>query len=76
MISQAAAVLQEMTGSYNTAKTAAALAAEQFMETDKLLPGTGGDAWRELFEAARKFAVVAHPDKEFPNFGAESACPL
>ena len=76
LISQAAAVLQEMTGSYYTAKTAAALAAEQFMETDKLLPGTGGDAWRELFEAARKFAVVAHPDKEFPNFGAESACPL
>ncbi|EQD46172.1 hypothetical protein B1A_14707, partial [mine drainage metagenome] len=55
---------------------AAALAAKQFKEGENLLPGTGGEAWRELFDAARKFAVESHPDKAFPDLGAEAPCPL
>lgn len=29
-----------------------------------------------MFDAARKFAVESHPDKVFPELGAESPCPL
>lgn len=61
---------------YRTAKAAATLAAKQFKEGENLLPGTGGEAWRELFDAARKFAVESHPDKVFPELGADVPCPL
>lgn len=71
-----AAKLRGMADSYRTAQTAAALAAKQFKESENLLPGTGGEVWRELFDAARKFAVESHPDKAFPDLGAEAPCPL
>ncbi|MBV1712690.1 MAG: AAA family ATPase [Desulfomicrobium sp.] len=62
--------------SYRTAQIAAELAAKQFKDSESLLPGTGGDAWRELFESARKFALESHPEKTFPNLGTDSRCPL
>lgn len=68
--------LQSLSNSYRTAKTAAALAAKKFKEGEDLLPGTGGEAWRELFDAARKFALKSHPDKVFPELGADTPCPL
>ncbi len=68
--------LRGMADGYRTAKAAAALAAKQFKEGENLLPGTGGEVWRELFDAARKFAVESHPDKVFPELGADSPCPL
>jgi len=58
------------------AKQAAELAGKQFKETPGLLPGTGGDAWKALFEAARTFAVESHLGKDFPHLGPESKCPL
>jgi len=58
------------------AKQAAELAGKQFKETPGLLPGTGGEVWKALFEAARAFAVESHPGKDFPHLGPESACPL
>lgn len=61
---------------FRTAQAAAALAAKNFKEGENLLPGTGGEAWRELFDAARKFALEAHPNKPFPNLGHDDACPL
>lgn len=70
------AKLKGLADSYRTAQAAAALAAKQFKEGENLLPGTGGEAWRELFDAARKFAVESHPDKAFPELGAEAPCPL
>jgi ABC-type cobalamin/Fe3+-siderophores transport system ATPase subunit len=70
------AKLRALADSYRTAQAAAALAAKQFKEGENLLPGTGGEAWRELFDAARKFAVESHPDKEFPELGADAPCPL
>ncbi|MHB1667239.1 AAA family ATPase [Thiomonas sp.] len=70
------AKLRGLADSYRTAQAAAALAAKQFKEDENLLPGTGGEAWRELFDAARKFAVESHPDKAFPDLGAEAPCPL
>ena len=56
-----AAKLRGLADSYRTAQTAAALAAKQFKEGENLLPGTGGEVWRELFDAARKFAVESYP---------------
>lgn len=70
------AKLRRLAGSYRTAQSAAALAAKQFKEGENLLPGTGGEAWREMFDAARKFAVESHTDKAFPELGADSPCPL
>lgn len=77
LVDQAAvAKLRGLADAYRTAKAAAALAAKQFKEGENLLPGTGGEAWRELFDAARKFAVESHPDKAFPELGADAPCPL
>lgn len=73
---EAIAKLKALADSFRTAQAAAALAAKNFKEGENLLPGTGGEAWRELFDAARKFALEAHPDKQFPELGADAACPL
>ncbi len=68
--------LKSLANSYRTAQTAAALAAEKFKEGENLLPGTGGEAWRELFDAARKFALESHPNNVFPKLDADTPCPL
>ncbi len=70
------AKIRGLADSYRTAQAAAKIAAQQFEEGEKLLPGTGGEAWRELFDAARKFAAESHPDKTFPDLGADAPCPL
>ncbi len=57
-------------------KQAAILAGKEFKETPGLLPGTGNDAWKALFDAAREYAIESHPDKTFPQLGPNSACPL
>ena len=72
----AVAKLKALADSYRTAKAAAELAAKQFKESENLLPGTGGEAWRELFDAARKFALESHADLTFPDLGENSPCPL
>jgi energy-coupling factor transporter ATP-binding protein EcfA2 len=77
LIGQAVVVrLRGLAESYRTTQAAAALAAKQFEEGDSLLPGTGREAWRELFDAARKFALESHPYKVFPDLGVDSSCPL
>jgi energy-coupling factor transporter ATP-binding protein EcfA2 len=48
------------------------LAAEAF--SDQPQPGTGGEAWREMWEAARRF-VEAGGD-EFPDEGEAATCPV
>jgi hypothetical protein len=70
------AKLRGLADNFRIAQAAAALAAKQFKERESLLPGTGGEAWRELFDAARKFALESHPDKTFPKLGAKTPCPL
>lgn len=77
LVDQAAvSKLRGLADGYRNAQAAAALAARQFKERENLIPGTGGDAWRQLFEAARKFTVESHPDKVFPDLGADAPCPL
>ncbi len=70
------AKLRGLSDSYRAAQAAAKVAAQKFKESENLLPGTGGEAWRELFDAARKFAIESHPNKTFPNLGADGPCPL
>lgn len=60
----------------NAAKATAMLAATEFKATLGQLPGTGGDEWKELFEAARAFAALSHAEHAFPTLPAEAACPL
>jgi len=68
--------LRQLVALSNTAKAAATLAAREFKERSGLLPGTGGEAWGALFEAARKFAAEAYPSRSFPDLGVDSPCPL
>lgn len=70
------AKLKELAESYHKAKAAAELAANAFKSDATLLPGTGGEAWKELFEAARKFSLEAYSDRKFPQLGADAPCPL
>lgn len=48
------------------------VAADAF--ADQPQPGTGGDAWREMWEAARRFVEVE--GGSFPDEGADATCPL
>lgn len=68
--------LRGLADSFRTAQAASALAAKEFNDSEHLLPGTGGEAWRELFDAARKFATESYPDKVFPHLGVDAPCPL
>jgi energy-coupling factor transporter ATP-binding protein EcfA2 len=68
--------LQKLDEDFLTSRTAAELAARKFNDTEKYLSGTGGDAWKELFEAARKFSKETYPGKQFPFIEKGSRCPL
>ncbi|MBW7832459.1 MAG: AAA family ATPase [Simplicispira suum] len=68
--------LRALVDASRAAKAAADIAAAQFREKPGILPGTGGDAWQELFAAARKFAIESHATHKFPNLGPDAACPL
>lgn len=70
------AELETLVRASNAAKRAAQLAAKGFNETPGQLPGTGGEEWKALFEAARAFAAVSHPRCKFPHLPSDSQCPL
>lgn len=59
-----------------SAKAAAELAATEFKQAPGQLPGTGGDEWKALFEAARTYATVCYPDHDLQNLPDGAACPL
>ena len=68
--------LQGLVQKSNAAKQAAELASKEFKAKPGQLPGTGGDQWKELFEAARTYAATSHAGHAFPNLPFESQCPL
>lgn len=68
--------LQGLVQKSNAAKGAAELASKEFKEKPGQLTGTGGDQWKELFEAARAFATTSHAGHTFPHLPSESQCPL
>ena len=53
------------------------VAAERFRTGEPLLPGTGEDVWKKLFESARRFSLeAAYTDKPFPYIEPGAKCPL
>lgn len=55
--------------------TEKAAEARGLLEAEKSIDGTGGDAWQEMWNAARAFIVADH-QHEFPDTSDNSACPL
>ncbi|MDT9002258.1 AAA family ATPase [Paucibacter sp. APW11] len=68
--------LQGLVQKSNLAKAAAELAAKEFRATPGQLPGTGGEEWKALFDAARMFSAASHAEHAFPGLPADAACPL
>lgn len=58
------------------AEAAAELASSSFKSFPNQLDGTGGDAWKLLFDAAREFASVSHPNHTFSDLPSDALCPL
>lgn len=69
------ATLGKLIAASRAAAKAAEIASKQFRETPGLLPGTGGESWKLLLDAARDFAAESH-NGAFPHLGPEAACPL
>ncbi len=60
-----------------TASKAEAIAAKEFQAGETLLPGTGEQVWKNLFEAARHFSTEnAYPGKPFPYVAHDAKCTL
>ena len=56
---------------------AEAVAATDFRAGEPLLAGTGEQAWKNLFEAARRFSTeIAYSGEPFPYVGSGAQCPL
>ena len=52
-------------------------AADALRAGEDLLPGTGDQTWKRLFESAKRyFTEVAYPGEEFPESAQGKACPL
>ena len=59
------------------ASKAEIVAAEGFRGGAPLLPGTGEQVWKILFEAARRYSTeIAYPGEPFPFLGPNAQCPL
>lgn len=44
--------------------------------TPDLLPGTGGEEWREMWDATKEFAATAHSGSAFPATHDQAKCPF
>ncbi len=70
------AALRDLISRFRAAKAAADLSATNFMLNDGQLPGTGGEEWKALFESARAFARISHPDHQMGQLPDGASCPL
>jgi energy-coupling factor transporter ATP-binding protein EcfA2 len=68
--------LRDLIDASREATKVATVAANMFKEGSNSLPGTGGDAWQNLFKAARAYAIESHPTNTFPVLDVGSRCPL
>jgi len=55
---------------------AAKVAARGRFEQDPVGESVGSEAWRTLFESARKFSAEVYPDVPFPAIGVDEVCLL
>ncbi|ESS40626.1 recombination protein F [Burkholderia cenocepacia] len=68
--------LQELISKSNAARKVADTAAEAFRSEPGQLPGTGGDEWKTLFDAARDFAAISHAGHQISALPKDAQCPL
>ncbi|EOD77588.1 hypothetical protein D515_03712 [Grimontia indica] len=68
--------LEKLTTEKREAEKAEAAAAEALSAGESLLPGTGAQLWKTLFEAAKRFAVEGGSKDSFPEQDGEQSCPL
>jgi len=74
---EAVAKLQGIAKERMVAEDAEAKAADALRSGEELLPGTGDQAWKLLFEAARRYSTAAaYPGEEFPSSVHGKVCPL
>jgi len=68
--------LKRLDGVSVAAAKAAVLASTEAFKDDPI-DGTGSDAWRLLFDAAKTFSTtIAFPDRDFPVVDSDAACLL
>jgi hypothetical protein len=68
--------LQRIHSELLAAETASALASQQQFESG-FLAGTGGDSWKLMWEAARRFSIQeAYPNEPYPKLGTDALCVL
>jgi len=73
---EAVQALRELWQTARAARQAADAAAGELF-TGETLPGVGGDAWRILWEAARRYSEAdAYPQSAFPVTGEDAKCVL
>ncbi len=70
------AALRDLIDKSRAAKMAAELAASDFKTAPGQLAGTGGEEWKVLFEAARTFAKISHPEHPLAEMPGDASCPL
>ncbi len=69
--------LQKLNAEKNAAEAAEKKAADALRAGEELLPGTGDQSWKLLFEAARRYSTeAAFPGEEFPLSTEGKVCPL
>ena len=74
---EAAEKLKKFADEKVAAEAAETKAADVLQSGEELLPGTGDQAWKLLFEAARRYSTdSAYPGEEFPPSANEKLCPL
>lgn len=74
---QAVEKLQKLDEEKNAAEAAEKKAADVLRAGEVLLPGTGDQTWKLLFEAARRYSTeAAYPGEQFPASTEGKICPL
>lgn len=69
--------MHKLANEKQTAEMAETKAADALRAGEILLPGTGDQAWKLLFESARRFFTeTAYPGDEFPPSSEGKVCPL
>jgi len=69
--------LQELAEKKKIAEAAESKAADTLRAGEELLPETGAQTWKILFEAARRYSIeAAYPGEKFPPSTEGKVCPL
>lgn len=70
------AAIRILDGKFVASEKACELVSRQLTNIPGMLPGTGGNLWKDLLSAAQKYSVKAYPTHPFPHIGAGAQCLL